>query len=179
MKNNLMIDMALKEGFSDAALVDTDDIVFDASFRSYCEENLCGQYGANYSCPPSCGTPENMKRIILRHDRALVLQKVWEISDFQDKTLINAAKRSHRDHTFSLIERLEQKGYHGLMVGASFCSLCTPCAITVGKPCAFPQRQYSCMSAYCIYVEKLADKCGMTYTYNDGLLPLFSMYVFD
>lgn len=58
MKNNLMIDMALKEGFSDAALVDTDDIVFDASFRSYCEENLCGQYGANYSCPPSCGTPK-------------------------------------------------------------------------------------------------------------------------
>ena len=69
--------------------------------------------------------------------------------------------------------------YRGLMVGASFCSLCTQCAITEGKPCVFPRRQYSCMSAYCIYVKDLADKCGMAYTYKDGFLPLFSMYVFD
>jgi len=90
----------------------------------------------------------------------------WEISDYQDNTLISAAKRSHRDYTFGLIEKLEQHGYQGFMVGASFCSLCAPCAITEGKPCTFPQRQYSCMSAYCIYVKDLADKCGMTYTYK-------------
>ena len=179
MTNKFIIDMALIEGFSDAAVVNTADIVFDASFRSYCEENLCGQYGANHSCPPACGTPEEMKQKILSHDRALVLQTIWEISDFQDKVLISAAKKSHRDYTFSLIEKLEQKGYRGLMVGASFCSLCTPCAITEGKPCVFPRRQYSCMSAYCIYVKDLADKCGMAYTYKDGFLPLFSMYVFD
>lgn len=171
--------MAIKEGFSSAAVVDTADIVFDVSFRSYCEENLCGQYGANHSCPPSCGTPEDMKQKILRHNRALVLQTIWNIFNFQDKSSIDAVKRNHRDYAFSLIEKLEQKGCHGLMVGASFCSLCTPCAITDGTPCLFPRRQYSCMSAYCIYVKDLADKCGMNYTYKDGVLPLFSMYIFD
>jgi len=179
MTNKLMIEMAIKEGFADAAVVNTTDIVFDASFLAYCEENLCGQFGANHSCPPSCGTPEDMKQKILNYNRALVLQTVWEISDYQDNTLISAAKRSHRDYTFGLIEKLEQHGYQGFMVGASFCSLCAPCAITEGKPCTFPQRQYSCMSAYCIYVKDLADKCGMTYTYKNGVLPLFSMYVFD
>ena len=53
-----MVQYAYEEGFSAAAVVDTADIVFDPSFRPYCEENLCGQYGANHSCPPDCGTPE-------------------------------------------------------------------------------------------------------------------------
>ena len=47
-----MIQCAIDEGFAAAAIVDTTQIVFDPSFRPYCEENLCGQYGANYSCPP-------------------------------------------------------------------------------------------------------------------------------
>ena len=42
-----MIQWAIEEGFSSAAIVDTNQIVFDPSFRPYCAENLCGQYGAN------------------------------------------------------------------------------------------------------------------------------------
>ena len=66
-----MVQYAYEEGFSAAAVVDTADIVFDPSFRPYCEENLCGQYGANYSCPPDCGTPEEMNEFVdsLNHPR--------------------------------------------------------------------------------------------------------------
>ena len=53
-----IIQYAIDEGFAAAEIVDTHEIVFDPSFRPYCEENLCGQYGANYSCPPDCGSPE-------------------------------------------------------------------------------------------------------------------------
>ena len=66
-----IIDIALGEGFADAAIIDTADIVFDASFRPYCEENLCGWYGANYTCPPDCGTPEEMKKRVKKHKHAL------------------------------------------------------------------------------------------------------------
>ena len=55
-----MVQYAYEEGFSAAAVVDTADIVFAPSFRPYCEENLCGQYGATPSCPPACGTPEEI-----------------------------------------------------------------------------------------------------------------------
>ena len=40
MKNEKIVEIAIKEGFADAAIIDTADIVFDASFRPYCEENL-------------------------------------------------------------------------------------------------------------------------------------------
>jgi predicted metal-binding protein len=78
-----------------------------------------------------------------------------------------------------LAKRLRAGNVPGFIVGASGCSLCSPCKQTLGQPCSFPEFQYSCMSAYCIFVKKLADVCGMEYDCGDGLLAFFGMYVFD
>jgi predicted metal-binding protein len=174
-----MIQYAIEEGFSAAEIVNTEDIVFDFSFRPYCEENLCGQYGANYSCPPDCGSPEAMKQRVLAHKKALVLQTIWEISDYSNMDLIKPAKAAHNAAEIRLVKLLRADGRDGFIVGASGCALCSPCKQVLGQPCAFPEYQYSCMSAYCVFVKKLADKCGMEYDCGDGLLAFFGMYVFD
>lgn len=174
-----MIDDAVQEGFAAAAVVDTDKIVFDPAFRPYCEENLCGQYGVNYSCPPDCGSPEEMKQKILAYKHGLVLQTIWEIPDYTDKAAIKQAKSAHNHAAIRLMKHFRENGVDGFLVGASGCALCTPCARQSGKPCAFPELQYSCMSAYCIFVKKLADECGIEYSCGDGLLAFFGMYVFN
>lgn len=174
-----MIQCAVEEGFSAAAVLDTSQIVFDPTFRPYCEENICGQYGVNYACPPACGSVEEMKQRILAHKRALVLQTMWEISDYTDKLAIKQAKGSHNAATIRLMKKFRAEGRPGFMAGSGGCSLCSPCALKKGKPCAFPELQYSCMSAYCIFVKKLADACGMEYDCGEGLLAFFGMYVFD
>ena len=174
-----MLELAYAEGFSAAAVVDTKDIVFDETFRVYCEENLCGQYGANYTCPPDCGTPEQMRQRILAHRKALVLQTIWEISDYTDKAAIKHAKGSHNAGQIRLVKAFRERGIPGFPVGASGCALCSPCARKSGKPCLFPDYCYSCMSAYCIFVRKLMDHCGIDYDCGEGLLAFFGMYVFD
>lgn len=173
-----MIDLAVQEGFSAAAIVDTQTIPFDSSFRPYCEENLCGQYAVNYSCPPACGTPEEMKQKIHSHRRAMVLQTLWEISDYTDSAAIKKAKASHNTAQIRLVKQLRQQGIDGFLVGASGCALCSPCALQYNEPCKFPEYQYSCMSAYCIFVKQLMDQCGIEYNCGDGLLAFFGMYVF-
>lgn len=179
MESDTIISYALEEGFSAVEIVDTCQIVFDPSFRPYCEENLCGQYNANYSCPPSCGSPGEMMQRVLAHKKALVLQTIWEISDYSDKPAIQQAKKGHNEAQIRLVKRLRGEGCTGFAVGASGCALCSPCAQTQAKPCRFPEYQYSCMSAYCIFVKKLADACGMEYDCGEGLLAFFGMYVFD
>lgn len=179
MRYEDMIQYAIAEGFSAAEIVDTGDIVFDSAFRAYCEENLCGQYGTNYSCPPSCGSPEAMKQKILAHRKALVLQTIWEISDYSDMEQIRPAKASHNNAQLRLAQRLRAEGCHGLLVGASGCARCEPCRLALGQVCPFPEDQFSCMSAYCIFVKKLTDTCGIEYDCGDGLLAFFGMYVFD
>lgn len=174
-----MIQSALAEGFAAAQIVPTQDIVLDASFRSYCEENLCGQYGSNHSCPPGCGSPEAMKQSLLSRSKALVLQSRWELPDYSDIPAILRAKDAHHASELGLIKQLQQLGCDGFLIGASGCALCSPCAAQHGEACRFPQERYSCMSAYCIAVKKLADLCKMEYSWDRGFLNFFSMYVFD
>ena len=120
-----------------------------------------------------------MKQRVLAHKKALVLQTIWEISDYSNMDLIKPAKAAHNAAEIRLVKRLRADGRDGFIVGASGCALCSPCKKTLGQPCAFPEYQYSCMSAYCVFVKKLADKCGMEYDCGDGLLAFFGMYVFD
>jgi len=44
---------------------------------------------------------------------------------------------------------------------------------------SFPELRYSCLSAYCIFVRKLAEEAGMEYSPADGLTAFFGMYIFD
>lgn len=171
-----LIELALKAGFADAAVIRTDDLVFVPNFRTLCEENLCGKYGVNYACPPDCGTIEQMRQKVLCWRQALVLQTMWDIEDPLDSAQIKPAKGQHNQMTRKLIDEI---GQPGLMIGASGCSLCTPCAITEGKPCRFPDLQYSCMSAYCIFVKDMTDRCHMDYDCAPGITAFFSMYCFD
>ena len=174
-----MTSMAAEEGFAAAVVADTKDIPFDPSFRPLCAENLCGKYGANYSCPPDCGTPDEMRARIQAHRHALVLQTIWEIADYSDSKAIKAAKKEHNAATLRLLGRLRRADVPGFPVGASGCALCETCAITEKKPCRYPDLYYSCMSAYCIFVRRLAEQCGMEYDCGPGLLAFFGMYVFD
>lgn len=174
-----MVEFALENGFEKACVVDTADILFDLSFVKYCAENLCGNYGANYTCPPDCGTPEIMRQKILAHKKALVLQSSWNIDDFSDFTPIKEAKAHHNSVSLKMADAFRTNGHNGFVVGASNCTLCSPCKITLGEKCIHPDIAYCCMSAYCIHVKDLAEKCGMDYDFVQGKLSLFGMYVFD
>ena len=179
MENTYMEACALSEGFAAARVVETEKIVFDPRFRPYCEENICGQYGVNYTCPPICGSPEFMKQKILQHKKTLVLESICPVKDYYDTPAIRAGKTRHNQGTLKLLKKFRAEGCPGFMVGASGCSLCSPCRLGMGEDCVFPDLKYSCMSAYCIYVKDLAEKCGMDYTPGAGKISFFGMYVFD
>ena len=178
MTDEMIINLAKEEGFTNAAIINTADIVFDASFRPYCKENLCGKYAVNYSCPPDCGSPEAMKNRVLAHGHAVVLQSIWPISDYSDGAAVKKAKSAHNASGIRLMKKMREEGHEGFMIGSSGCALCNPCAITEGKPCSFPELQYSCISAFCIHARKLAESAGMEYD-GKGTLALFGLYVFD
>lgn len=173
-----LLQYASEEIFTAVAIVDTDKIAFNPVFRTYCEENACGKYAANYSCPPDCGSPEEMKRRLLQYPRALVVQTKWDIADYTDKEAIRRAKSEHNHALLRVVQRHRADGGHGLMCGASNCCLCSTCAIATGEPCKFPDLKFSCLSAYCVHVKALADLAGMDYASDDGLLAFFGMYAF-
>lgn len=170
-----MVEMALEMGFANAAAVDTGALEFVPAFRPLCEENLCGKYGVNYACPPDCGTVEEMEARVRAYPRAIVLQTLWDVDDPLDSQETKPAKGKHNKLTREFIDKT---GLPGLMIGASGCNLCERCAIVDGAPCRFPDKKFSCMSAYCIFVHKLADSCGMDYDCGPRVVALFSMFLY-
>ena len=115
MDEKWLVEQALAAGFADAAVMDTKDLVFVPSFRPLCAENVCGKYGANYACPPDCGSVEEMRARVLGWRRALVMQTMWDIDDSLDESQTKPAKSRHNRMTCALRETLEEPV---LMIGA-------------------------------------------------------------
>lgn len=174
MTKEEILALAENEGF-EAALIDPAEIPVKAEYRAYCEKNMCGQYNANWSCPPSCGTPEEMHRRLLGAETALVLTSSWPIESYADKEGIGCGTRSHNAMTLRLLDRLRGEGYEGFAVGGGNCALCSPCKMLSGEPCAHPERRFSCMSAYCVDVAELAEKCGMKFEWDPKMLHSYGM----
>ncbi len=178
MDDREIINMATDMGFSGAEIMGTEKVEFSFEFRKYCEDNLCGQYGANYSCPPDCGTPEEMRGRVMEYKKALVLQSSWKIEDFSHCERLNSAKKWHNNSMIRLVKLLKSCGHSTLMAGSSGCNLCDDCKKLENAPCRHPELCFSCLSAYCIDVKALAEECSMNYLYKDGILSFFGCIFF-
>ena len=177
MTNTELMKLAEDAGFG-AAVISAKDIPVDGSFRKFCEDNLCGKYNANYSCPPGCGTVEEVHERLFSADKALVLQSIHEIGSYENKEAILKSKKDLNVAVLQMTDMLRKDGINCFCLGYGGCPLCDPCKQVSGEPCVFPEKRISCMSAYCIDVGKLAAKCDMEFAWVPEKLFLFGMIVF-
>ena len=97
-----LIQAAKNLGFSDAAIMNTKDLVFKPEYRKFCEENQCGNYNLNPACPPESGTVEEMMAQALKYEKTLVLQTI-QTPEMEYKK----AKHSHNQLTEQLAEQMK------------------------------------------------------------------------
>ena len=177
MEDNRIIELAAEEGFF-AVMTTPDQIPVDGKFRVFCEENRCGKYNANYSCPPDCGTVEELHEKLMAEEKALVLQSIWEIEGYEDTETVQKAKKSHNGAALRLMDRLKKCGYDGFCSGYNGCPLCEPCKRVENLPCAHPDKKISCLSAYCVDVAELAKRCNLKFAWSSEKLYLFGIIAF-
>ena len=169
-----LLTLAKEAGFH-AAVLRAKDIPTDGIYRKYCEDNLCGQYNANYACPPGCGTVEQVHGRLFGMEKALVLQTIHEIGSYENKTAVAKAKKETNNAILRLTETLRNNGEQCFCLGYGGCPLCDPCKQMEGEPCDFPEKRISCMSAYCIDAGRLAKLCGLEFAWIPEKLFLFGM----
>ena len=147
---------AIKLGFSAAAVMDTGNLVFKPEYRVFCEENQCGNYNLNPACPPESGTVEEMVARALKYEKTLVLQTIQTMEMDYKK-----AKHFHTQLTEKLAEQMKEDGYTDLLIMS-----------------AGPYKHHSCMSAYCVDAQKMADAVGLICWGNDDKIRYFSQILF-
>lgn len=156
-----LIKLALKHGFHNAGIVGVEQLSFVPEYRKFCEDNLCGQYGRNPACPPVSGTVEDMIAGCRRYSKALVLQVISDCSP-ADNMATKAEKHRMNLMTEELIKEMNSKGFSDtLMMSAG------------------PFKNNSCMSAYCVDAQKMADAVGIPCWVDDGKCRFFTLVLFN
>lgn len=152
--------LAKASGFTSAALLPVRELVVVPEYRRFCEQNLCGNYGVLPACPPMSGTVEEMTASMRRYQTALVLM-IETTSDYHDAAAQRAAKTHQNLLTEQLMARMQTDGLRDLlMMGAG------------------PWKHASCLSAYCVDAQKMADAVHMKCWANDGKVRYFSLILF-
>lgn len=154
-----IIELAKVSGF-EAALLNPSDLEFDFTFRKYCEQNLCGNFGTSPCCPPLCPSAEELRAEVLKCKYVLVLKSNHDIPDLTSRAAIKAAQEAHNREALQLISKIPD--FSGCLALCSSTDTEIPKGITA-----------ACLSAYCVNVLKMAERCNMTYAYKDTVLALF------
>ena len=155
-----LIKEALSMGFADAAIMDTKDLVFVPEYRQFCEDNLCGNYNLVPACPPACGTVEEMQAKALKYEKALVLQTVLK-DPIMDPVLFKQAKHAQNILTEQLAKWMQENGKEDILIMS-----------------AGPYKNCSCMSAYSVDAQKMADAVGMVCWADDSDVRFFTQILF-
>lgn len=180
MTNDEMLSLCRRQDFQNAAIVPTEKVVIHKEFRAYCEENTCGNYNANYGCPPDCGTPESMEARVRGYGNVLIMQTLVETSDIDDKALIMEVHKEHVRKSRAVLRELQQAGMElkDRMMLPGKCTFCKVCKKSEGLPCAFPEMKSSCLSAYGIDITALCETCGMRLDWDGSSVSYFTLYLF-
>lgn len=155
-----LIKEALSMGFANAAIMDTKDLVFVPEYRQFCEDNLCGNYNLVPACPPACGTVEEMHEKALKYEKALVLQTVLK-DPVMDPVLFKQAKHAQNILTEQLAKWMQENGKEDVLIMS-----------------AGPYKNCSCMSAYSVDAQKMADAVGMVCWADDSDVRFFTQILF-
>ena len=155
-----LIKEALSMGFADAAIMDTKDLVFVPEYRQFCEDNLCGNYNLVPACPPACGTVEEMHEKAMKYEKALVLQTVLK-DPVMDPILFKQAKHAQNILTEQLAKWMQENGKEDILIMS-----------------AGPYKNCSCMSAYSVDAQKMADAAGMVCWADDSDVRFFTQILF-
>ena len=147
-------------GFANAAIMDTKDLVFVPEYRQFCEDNLCGNYNLVPACPPACGTVEEMHEKALKYEKALVLQTVLK-DPVMDPVLFKQAKHAQNILTEQLAKWMQENGKEDVLIMS-----------------AGPYKNCSCMSAYSVDAQKMADAVGMVCWADDSDVRFFTQILF-
>ncbi|MBE6877784.1 MAG: DUF2284 domain-containing protein [Ruminococcaceae bacterium] len=165
----------VKLGASRAEYINTSEIVFNTDFRKSCEENKCGNYGKNYTCPPYAGTAQQLIEKVKSYSKAAVIVCTEKISGYDDVQGMQLANDRIAHIAQLADEYAQQKELDYMIIGGSNCKKCSPCRMVLGEKCPQPQKAFISLSAFCIDIAKLSESCNIQMVWDGSEISYFAM----
>lgn len=156
--------LAESSGFSHWGFFPVSDLRFRPEVREMCAADKCARYGKTWSCPPACGTLEEIQEKAAGFTWGILLQTTAEMEDdFDVEAMMDAEKRQKA----SLDAFVDAIGAPGdcLVMSAGTCTRCDGCTYP-DAPCRFPEKLFVSMEAYGLVVSEVCKSADISYYYG-------------
>jgi len=161
----IIIKKALEAGFTDAAPLDLSTLELREDVRAACADNKCGQYGKNWTCPPACGSLEELRILISDYKQGIIVQTYGELEDEFDFETTMVLEKKHRQTMEKFASELSE-GYRVLALGAGACRICAICSYP--NPCVHEKRRISSMESMGLMVSDVCKRNRVEYYHGKG-----------
>ena len=151
-------------GFEKTAPLVRDALIFREEVRAMCRADRCRSYNKTWSCPPGCGTLDEMREKVSAYTDGILVETIGEMEDEFDFEAIERAAALHKKRFEALVAALRGDGHDILPMGVGRCTVCRDCTYP-DAPCRFPERAAPSMEAAGLLVSDVCEKCGIPY-YN-------------
>ena len=160
--------LALGSGFTHAVPLDPTTISLRQEVRDMCK-NGCQQYARRWSCPPGCGSLNELREMICHYKKGILVQTVTELEDEFDWDGMIKAQNRHQEHFHLFLEKLCAFNPEFLPLGTGCCMICKTCSYP-DAPCRFPQKRISSMEACGMVVSEVCRQNRLKYYYGPNTI---------
>ena len=149
----------------------------EMSVRKMCEDNVCGAYGKNWTCPPFCGTLEDCSAKLHGYKHAILLETTGNILGKYDALGWQRVEKEHLENLYAFVEDFKKTHSDALFLGAGGCRICKSCAYP--EPCRYPEKALSSMEGYGLLVKDVCEAVGTKYSYGDKTITYFACVLYN
>jgi predicted metal-binding protein len=174
-----LTERAKEIGFSATAPLDVSTLVFMPEVRAMCADGKCQRYNTTWSCPPACGTLEEMRDKVQAYSKGILVQTVGKIEDDFDWDKYQEIAELHDKNFHAFWKELKLLYPRVLAMGTGGCTRCDPCTWVVGEPCRFPDDMTASMEACGLLVSQVCTDNDLSYYYGPNTIAYTACFLLE
>ena len=161
--------LAEDTGFDFVQELNMDALVFMPEVRDTCADGKCTAYGTRWTCPPACGTLEEMREKVKNFTQGILVQTVAQMEDEFDIETIQESAETHKERFDKLTGAILDTDQPAMFMGTGGCRICKKCTYP-DAPCRFPNKAFPSMEACGLLVSKVCTDSGLAYNHGQNTL---------
>lgn len=178
MEQAKLIAIALECGFTHACELNVAALEFLPDVREMCSADLCRSYNRNWSCPPACGTLEEIAKTASSYNCGILVQSTATLEDDFDIETMQETEALQKKRFLKFTKKVRELYPNCLPMASGACTFCLECTYP-DAPCRFPDKMMPSMEAYGLFVSKVCEQSGMKYYYGPKTITFTSCILID
>lgn len=178
MNDQELLDLAIRCGFTHAAMLNVPALEFQPEVRDMCAADKCRSYGRCWTCPPHCGTLDEVTEKARAYHRGILVQCTGQLEDDYDVETMMETGELQKERFLELTKELRKAYPNCLPMSAGTCTICSACTCP-DAPCRFPELAIPSMEAYGLWVSKVCEDSGTKYYYGPQTITYTSCILVD